>query len=47
MSMADFAHMKDLQRQIDELRLDYADLLLRLQALEQKKTTLEMPRKTA
>jgi len=47
MSMAVFAQMKALEAKIEQLRQEYADVLLRLQALEQKKTTLEMPRKSA
>jgi len=46
MSMAQFAQIKALEAQIDSLRKDYNDLLVRLQALEQKRT-LELSRKTA
>jgi hypothetical protein len=46
MSMAQFAQIKALELAVDELRKQYADLLARLVAIEQKKT-IELPRKTA
>lgn len=47
MSMAQFAQIKALEAELAELRQWYADLIIRVQALEQKKTTLEIPRKSA
>jgi hypothetical protein len=46
MSMAMFAQIKALELKVSELQTQYADLLARLAAIEQKKT-IELPRKSA